>query len=252
MPDRHPAQAGQLIRAGLSRHPPDAARRRCRASPAWSRRLLSAPACRRSWSSTRPRPWWRRATSTCSPRSGQHNTRKSTTFLELADMLRAMYGIPMEPQPPHLHPRAAPRDIRPLGRRTAVEAAFAAPRLRERCIRRRSPWRARSGCSPRASHVAGPLGAGMANIGWAPPGCDVLLIDPGIGDFYYWDLAACCSSGSTGCSPARCAAIRPNWARGRSPSTPTCLAPPCAWSIPSRACTAAGSTRRWTFPKRYG
>ncbi len=40
-----------------------------------------------------------------------------------------------------------------------------------------------------ASHVAGPLGAGLANIAFAPEGCEVLMIDPGLGDFF-WELAS--------------------------------------------------------------
>lgn len=40
-----------------------------------------------------------------------------------------------------------------------------------------------------ASHIAGPLGAGMANMIFAPSGCEVLMIDPGLGDRYFWDLS---------------------------------------------------------------
>ena len=40
-----------------------------------------------------------------------------------------------------------------------------------------------------ASHIAGPLGAAMANMIFAPPSCEVLIIDPGLADCYFWDLA---------------------------------------------------------------
>ena len=118
---------------------------------------------------------------------GQHNTRKSTTFLELADLLARIYGIRME-RSRRIYVRRGPGEQRSLGQSAAVEAAFAqygfesvfpADLSLEDQIRLFSS----------ASHVAGAMGAGMANIGWAPPGCEVLMIDPGIGDFYFWDFS---------------------------------------------------------------
>ena len=42
----------------------------------------------------------------------------------------------------------------------------------------------------RASHVIGGLGAGLVNIMYAPDLAKVMMIDPGIADFYFWDLAS--------------------------------------------------------------
>ena len=120
--------------------------------------------------------------------TSRHNTRKSTTFLELADMLCALYGIPME-RSRRIYVRRGPDDIRSLGRAAAVEAAFAAHGF-EAIFPASLSLEDQIRLFASASHVAGGMGAGMANIGWAPPGCDVLMIDPGIGDFYYWDF--CC------------------------------------------------------------
>ncbi len=119
---------------------------------------------------------------------GRHNTRKSATFLELADKLCALYGIPME-RTRRLYIRRGPDDHRSLGQAAAVEAEFVAYGFE-------AVWPAALSLEGQirlfasASHVAGALGAGMTNIGWSPPGCDVLMIDPGVGDFYYWDF--CC------------------------------------------------------------
>ncbi len=118
---------------------------------------------------------------------GQHNTRKSTTFLELADRLRALYGITQERRRRIYIPRAK-ADIRPLADAQAVEAAFVRHGF-EAVYPATLDVEGQVRLFASASHVAAPLGAGLANIGWAPPGCDVLLIDPGIGDFYYWDFS---------------------------------------------------------------
>lgn len=40
-----------------------------------------------------------------------------------------------------------------------------------------------------ATHIAGTLGAGMANMIFSRPETEILMLDPGIGDRYFWDLA---------------------------------------------------------------
>lgn len=39
------------------------------------------------------------------------------------------------------------------------------------------------------SHVAGFLGAGMSNIMFSNSSCKILLLDPGLHDFFFWDLS---------------------------------------------------------------
>lgn len=41
-----------------------------------------------------------------------------------------------------------------------------------------------------ARRVIGPLGAGVTNILYAKPGCEVMIIDPGLLDFFFWDLCS--------------------------------------------------------------
>ena len=118
---------------------------------------------------------------------GRHNTRKSTTFLELADMLCSLYDIRME-RNRRIYIRRGPDDHRTLRQAADVEAAFERHGF-ESVYPPDLPLEGQIRLFASASHVAGAMGAGMANIGWAPPGCDVLMIDPGIGDFYFWDFA---------------------------------------------------------------
>ena len=118
---------------------------------------------------------------------GQHNMRKSTTFLELADMLCAMYGIAME-RSRRIYVRRGPADHRTIQGGAAVEEAFAA-RGFESVFPADLPFEQQIRLFASASHLAGPMGAGMANMGWAPPGCDVFMIDPGIADTYFWDFS---------------------------------------------------------------
>lgn len=39
-----------------------------------------------------------------------------------------------------------------------------------------------------ARRIVGPVGAGMTNMLYARPGCEVFVIDPGLMDFFFWDL----------------------------------------------------------------
>ena len=118
---------------------------------------------------------------------GQHNTRKSTTFLELADMLCAMYGITME-RTRRIYIRRGPTDYRSIQHAAAVEEAFAQHGF-ESVFPGGLPLEQQIRLFASASHLAGPMGAGMANMGWAPPGCEVFMIDPGIADTYFWDFS---------------------------------------------------------------
>ncbi|MER9952315.1 glycosyltransferase 61 family protein [Mesorhizobium sp. M0047] len=40
-----------------------------------------------------------------------------------------------------------------------------------------------------ATHIVAPLGAGLTNLVFAGPHCDVFMIDPGTYDFFFWDLS---------------------------------------------------------------
>ena len=116
-----------------------------------------------------------------------HNTRKSTTFLELASRARALYGVEMA-RTRRIYVRRSEHDHRTLHQAEAVEALFARYGF-ESIYPPDLPLEGQIRLFASASHIAGAMGAGMANIGWAPPGCEVFVIDPGIGDTYFWDFA---------------------------------------------------------------
>jgi hypothetical protein len=116
-----------------------------------------------------------------------HNTRKSTTFLELRDVLARIYDVRFSASR-RLYLRRSPTESRKIANAGDVEALFAR-------------WGFQSVYPPdlslqqqihlfaSASHIAGGLGAGLANVGLAPQSCEVLMIDPGLGDFYFWDFS---------------------------------------------------------------
>jgi hypothetical protein len=41
-----------------------------------------------------------------------------------------------------------------------------------------------------AQAIAGPLGAGLSNLIFAPSNAEILMIDPGLADCFFWDAAA--------------------------------------------------------------
>lgn len=118
---------------------------------------------------------------------GKHNARKSATFLELADILASIYGIRLE-RSRRIYVRRGPTDYRALQPAGEIEAIFTTHGY-ESIYPAELPLEEQIRLFASAGHIAGAMGAGMANIGWAPPGCDVLMIDPGIGDFYFWDFS---------------------------------------------------------------
>ena len=118
---------------------------------------------------------------------GRHNARKSGTFLELADRLRSACGVSME-RARRIYVRRGPSEYRVLEGAAQVEAAFAEYGF-EAIAPAALSLEDQIRLFASASHIAGPYGAGLANIGWAARGCDILMIDPGIGDAYFWDLS---------------------------------------------------------------
>lgn len=117
----------------------------------------------------------------------EHDSRKSPTFLALRDALFSLYAIRPERQR-RLYVRRGERDIRKITNAQQVQDIFAE--------RGHTPiFPPDLGIVDQirlfatASDIAGPLGAGLANIAFAPEGCNVVMIDPGLIDYYFWDFA---------------------------------------------------------------
>ena len=117
----------------------------------------------------------------------QHDSRKSTTFLELRSLLAHAYGCKYERNRRFLITRGG-RDSRKLVGAEQVEAIFGRHGFEPiHPLSLSIPDQIRLFSS--ASHIAGALGAGLSNIAFAPEGCEVLMMDPGLGDFFFWDFS---------------------------------------------------------------
>ena len=123
----------------------------------------------------------------CFSAVARHNARKSSSFVELMDVVASAYGV-RRSHSRRLYVRRGPDEHRRLANTAAVEAVFERHGY-EGVFPADLPLEGQIHLFASASHVAGPLGAGLANIGFAPPECEVMMIDPGLGDYYFWDLS---------------------------------------------------------------
>ena len=117
-----------------------------------------------------------------------HNTRKSATLLVLLDVVRHCFGIAPKPSRKLFVDRCAP-DQRLLSNALAVRQLVEA-RGYEIVHPSGLSFAEQVILFSQASHIAGPLGAGLSNMLFAPASCRVTMIDPGLADYFFWDLAA--------------------------------------------------------------
>ena len=115
----------------------------------------------------------------------RHGTRKSTGLRELRALLLAAYGSAGARR---LFVARPPPTKRAIANHAEIAALFAG------CgFTIVDPGRLGHAEQVRlfaqATHVAGSVGAGMANLLFAPATAEILLIDPGLCDFYFWDAA---------------------------------------------------------------
>ena len=118
----------------------------------------------------------------------QHNVRKSLTLLALRDALWRGLGSPPEPRR-RLYVERPPGEKRGLTNADAVRAVLEAAGY-ETVHPAGLPFPDQVGLFSQASHIVGPLGAGLTNMLFAPPSCRVTMIDNGLADYFFWDLAA--------------------------------------------------------------
>ena len=115
----------------------------------------------------------------------QHNTRKSTGLLELRELLLEAYGAPGARR---LFVARPPATKRAIANHAEIAALFAGCGFTV-VDPGRLGYAEQVRLFAQATHVAGSLGAGMANLLFAPVTAEILLIDPGLCDFYFWDAA---------------------------------------------------------------
>ena len=118
----------------------------------------------------------------------QHNTRKSTTLLSLRDLLWRSVAATPEPRR-RLYIERPPHEQRSLDNAAAARETLEAAGY-ETVHPASLPFDDQVRLFSQASHVVGTLGAGLTNILFAPPSCRVTMIDPGLADYFFWDLAA--------------------------------------------------------------
>ncbi len=118
----------------------------------------------------------------------KHNTRKSQTLLALRDLLWSSLGITPQPRRRFYIERPAGQQ-RSLGNSAEARAMLEAAGY-ETVHPASMPFNDQVALFSQASHIVGTLGAGLANTLFAPAACRVTMIDNGLADYFFWDLAA--------------------------------------------------------------
>lgn len=116
-----------------------------------------------------------------------HNTQKSETVRELSWIVNGMYPSSHDNKRLYIGRRST--GIRHIVNSNEIEELFVSIGF-EVIYPEDHSFSDQVKIFNRASAVAGPLGAGLANIIWAMPETPVFMIDPGLTDFYFWDLAS--------------------------------------------------------------
>ena len=120
----------------------------------------------------------------------RHNTRKSQTLLHFRDLLwRSLDVVPAPAR--RLYIERPAHEQRSLGNAAEARAVLEAAGY-ETVHPAAMPFNDQVRLFSQASHIVGTLGAGLTNSLFAPASCRVTMIDPGLGDYFFWDLAAVC------------------------------------------------------------
>lgn len=123
----------------------------------------------------------------CSPVS-EHNRRKSETTNAMVRLLIARYGARGAAGSARLYVARGDGEKRRMTNGARIEGYFS-----DRGYRivdpRLMPFEEQIAMFARADRVVGALGAGLSNIVFCPEGAEVLMIDPGLYDFFFWDIA---------------------------------------------------------------
>ena len=118
----------------------------------------------------------------------RHNTRKSATLLAFRDLVwRSLDLTPMPGR--RLYIERPAHEQRSLANAAEVRALLEAAGY-ETVHPAALPFDGQVRLFSQASHIIGTLGAGLTNILFAPAACRVTMIDPGLADYFFWDLAA--------------------------------------------------------------
>ncbi len=119
-----------------------------------------------------------------------HNTRKSQTLLHFRDLLwRSLDIVPVPARRLYIErPAHEQRSLSNVDDARAVLEAAGYETVHPASM----PFNDQVRLFSQASHIVGPLGAGLTNSLFAPASCRVTMIDPGLADYFFWDLASVC------------------------------------------------------------
>ena len=115
----------------------------------------------------------------------KHARRKSEALRELRELMLGAYGGQGTRR---LFVTRRPAEPRAIANQAEVASIFAGCGF-EIVHPRHMSFADQVRLFSQASHVAGPVGAGMTNSLFAPVTAEILLIDPGLCAFYFWDAA---------------------------------------------------------------
>ena len=121
----------------------------------------------------------------------RHNTRKSETLLHFRDLLwRSLNIVPAPAR--RLYIERPAHEQRNLSNAAEARAVLEAAGY-ETVYPASMPFNDQVRLFSQASHIVGTLGAGLTNSLFAAASCRVTMIDPGLADYFFWDLATVCS-----------------------------------------------------------
>ena len=151
----------------------------------------------------------------------QHNTRKSETLLAWRDMVRSCLGVTPRPSRRFYidRPGAEQRSLSNAGEARAILESHGFETVHPGTM----GFADQVALFAQASHIAGPLGAGLSNILFAPAECRVTMIDPGLADYFFWDLAALAGQPFTWLFTGPVSHYSPDLATGRYAVDPNAL-----------------------------
>ena len=120
----------------------------------------------------------------------RHNTRKSETLLHFRDLVwRGLGIVPAATRRLYIErPAHEQRSLSNVAEARAVLEAAGYETVHPASM----PFDDQVRLFSQASHIVGTLGAGLTNSLFAPAACRVTMIDPGLADYFFWDLAAVC------------------------------------------------------------
>ena len=118
----------------------------------------------------------------------KHNSRKSLTVLDLVDAMVRHVGVNNKSKDGRVAIWRRPSEKRAVGGDKALLAALQKANY-QIIYPAELSFVDQIHTFASASKIIAPLGAGLTNLVFAPSSCSTFMLDPGLFDFFFWDLA---------------------------------------------------------------